>query len=406
MPSSFLAPRDPRDMFALYTLLGGIGEIGNAFQHDIRLRQPTGAYTRQMLADYEASSEQQRKRQKEEDEERRRQALGRQFFGRYSTAAGGMPWRDPDTGQPLTGRGLADEMGLTPQQRTLFEGAYGATGEVPPAMLSRAFAAPKWKQVYSPQTGMMEWQPESAVTPGMPSAAPSAAPAPIIKEFKEGEGADARIVTKQFDVASGAWVPLSEAERWQAREEERPTLAQRGTNEEIRRARDWLRDSGLDPATLKERLGSGEDLFAWLDSQDPMVVRNWRQASQRKVGEDPEYESFWRQFAPAREISQVHQLDIPQQPSIPEPAINMLAPTPQPRSLADVIASQPYTEPPRMPTLADRLGLTPEPSARFTPQTVTDPATGKELVVVGGPDERGRWRIRDPETGREAWFTP
>ena len=94
-----------------------------------------------------------------------------------------------------------------------------------------------------------------------------------------------------------------EHDRWEAELRAGLTVPQRRTNRDIRAARRWLEATGFSPDELKEKLGSNaDDILAFLETRDPIVRERWNTASQTLYGDDPEFDAFWSQFAPARTI--------------------------------------------------------------------------------------------------------
>ncbi len=67
-------------------------------------------------------------------------ATRRRALGPYHTAAGGVPWVNPDTGQAVTG-GIFDELAQTPEQRALLEAPLFGL-DYPSVIYERAFPEP------------------------------------------------------------------------------------------------------------------------------------------------------------------------------------------------------------------------------------------------------------------------
>ena len=126
--------------------------------------------------------------------------------------------------------------------------------------------------------------------------APEAPSAPTTRRRIEG----GELVEEEW--RNGAWELLSRGPRWSASERQTGrelTPPQQRSNTKIEHARNWLRQSGLGPDELRQKLGSNTDVLQWLDTQDPVVRQAWSAASQPLYGDDPEYADFWTRFAPA-----------------------------------------------------------------------------------------------------------
>lgn len=117
---------------------------------------------------------------------------------------------------------------------------------------------------------------------------------PTVRNFNEGD----EVVTKQWDPTTNQWTETARGPRSSPKDGGGLTTAQERTNQKIQSARKWLRDTGLGPDELRQKLGSNTDLLQWLDQQDPIVRQRWGDASQPLFGGDSEYDGVWSQFAP------------------------------------------------------------------------------------------------------------
>ena len=124
--------------------------------------------------------------------------------------------------------------------------------------------------------------------------------APTVREFKEGN----RVVTKRWEPSTRSWVQMGDAPRFKPGERGDLTLAQQSSNAEIDQARASLDRRGLDKAEIQRRTQKALNTGRSNPEYDDDLGRVVRMATQRKTGNDPDYQRYFRTYLGGLEFSE------------------------------------------------------------------------------------------------------
>ncbi|MCK5602530.1 hypothetical protein KAR91_11690 [Candidatus Pacearchaeota archaeon] len=113
------------------------------------------------------------------------------------------------------------------------------------------------------------------------------------------------ILNQQWNKVTGSWETKTKAPRWQVKDGKgKVTPAQDATNIEIDQARSYIKKSGVNKADLIKRTQESSKTGRTNPDYDPTLARAWGKASQRKTGEDPSFENFYRTYTGGEDMNQ------------------------------------------------------------------------------------------------------